>query len=108
MTPGAESTTDELRSENGARTPESFTAATDTTPVNAAGYEYGVYAGPGAPLLPADATTRTPRDTAYARAACMARLGSAEPRDMLITPAPWLAAYRMPWPIAPANRGLVL
>ncbi len=38
----------------------------------------------------------------------MARLGSAEPRDMLMTPAPWLAAYRMPWPIASANRGLVL
>ncbi len=37
LTPGAESTTDELRSENGARTPSSFTAATDITPVNDAG-----------------------------------------------------------------------
>ena len=37
LTPGAESTTEELRSENEARTPESFTAATDTTPVNDAG-----------------------------------------------------------------------
>ena len=35
----------------------------------------------------------------------MAWLGSAEPRDMLMTPAPWLAAYLMPWPIASANRG---
>ena len=38
----------------------------------------------------------------------MARVGWTEPRDMLITPAPWLAAYLMPRPIALANRGFVL
>ena len=37
LTPGADSSTDELRSEKVARCPVPFTAATEITPVNAAG-----------------------------------------------------------------------
>ena len=42
LTPGADSSTDEFWSEKDARWPAWSTAATETTPVNAAGYEYGV------------------------------------------------------------------
>ncbi len=47
---------------------------------------------PAEPLLPAEATTTTPREIASMMARRMALVGTAEPSDMLITPAPWLTA----------------
>jgi hypothetical protein len=64
LTPGAESTTDELRSEKAARAPCAPTAPTAITPAKEAGYEYGVYFWPVAALFPAEATTTMPCDTA--------------------------------------------
>ena len=59
LTPGADTTTEEFRSENDARFPLALTAATEITPVKDAGYEYGVKPGPLVPSFPAAATTTT-------------------------------------------------
>jgi hypothetical protein len=78
-TPGAATCTDRLLLEKPATAPSALTAATLSTPGYSAGKETGAKLECGErswPELPDEATSTTPRDSAYCKAARTALLGA--------------------------------